>query len=470
MATISQNLTDRYNDFIGKVRPWDFFMGLANYLEYVHATPALKKVVEEQVAIRDAEFAEIERLEEQSSNEFREAWKQLMTIVEKHKLDVSTFTAYTSAIPTPPGRALETIVEQMEAYEDGRISMSGFHSDHLERFVFDVAANLTKLGYGEELGEYAVTIQQAASYFAQINGPSDNGLVYAGNEYGNFIFSKTWPERFSKVRSVERARDHKVWGAFDDLLKFWEARQEFLKGAGFFETMRDVESTEYKFGGKDALEVAWAVKDLEVMEENHDTSEEPLHFLRVEDFRTRAASVAGALLSSLPENNTPEALMKARARKQALDQARDKYWKQAVNAHMEHVEAFMERYEEDRVSREADEIIEQRWWSNGATPSFESASGKIFLDDKSCQIPLTAGNQQAVCSKLFESPIGTWLMEVDVINNFSRGDQSPRAFSDAVRAINKQIYTDFGIRKMLEYSASRRVRVRKEVFEDGESQ
>ena len=89
-------------------------------------------------------------------------------------------------------------------------------------------------------------------------------MAYAGNTYGNFIFSKTWPERFAKVRRVEKARDMKPWGAFEDLLKFWQARQEVLKGAGFFQAMRDASDTkqEYKFGGNDALEVAWAAKDL----------------------------------------------------------------------------------------------------------------------------------------------------------------------------------------------------------------
>ena len=77
-------------------------MGLADYMQYVLDTPVLKKVVDEQIAIRDAEYKEIVLLEEESAGEFRRAWKKLISVAKKHNLDIGTFTAFTSAIPVPP--------------------------------------------------------------------------------------------------------------------------------------------------------------------------------------------------------------------------------------------------------------------------------------------------------------------------------------------------------------------------------
>lgn len=470
MPSISQTLTDRYNAFIAKARPWDFFMGLADYLEYVLTTPSLKKVVDEQVAARDAEYQEIARLEEQSSQEFLEAWQRLTSIATKHKLDVGTFTAFTSAIPTPPGQKMETIPEQMKAFEDGRLGMSGFRSDHLERFVFDMATNLLKLGYENELGEYLVTVPEAATYFARVNGPNESGLVYGGNEHGNFIFSKTWPERFAKVRQVERARNHKTWGAFDEVLKFWQGRQEFLKGAGFFEAMQDVASTEYRFGGKDALDVAWAAKDLGLMEENHDVAPSALHFLRLEDFRTRVPTVAGVLYNSLPENNTPEAKTRRAAVNKAFQKVRDEAWRDRVDAHMERMEAFLEQYELDQAERQTEEDATGRWWSTGSSPTYDFDQKQILLDGRTCQIPVTAVNQTVLCEALFSQPLGEWVTEEQVITLFWRGTrgrhdmENRKSFYDAARAINATVLKQFGIGRFLQYQPIRRVRVRKEIF------
>ena len=110
-------------------------------------------------------------------------------------------------------------------FETGEISISGFYSDNLQRYLFDIAVNLLKLGYQKELEQFVVTPTEYGRYNDDVNGLNTN-MRFGGNVRGNFIFTKTWPKRFEEERIVNAAREIEPWGAFEMLVKFWKARTE----------------------------------------------------------------------------------------------------------------------------------------------------------------------------------------------------------------------------------------------------
>lgn len=89
-------------------------------------------------------------------------------------------------------------------------------------------------------------------------------------------------------------------------------------------------------------------------------------------------------------------------------------------------------------------------------PFFDEINGKIFINNKSVEIPL-ASNQYVLCKKIFDQPFQDWTKETDVIDNFYKDGQ--RSFYDAVRLINNKIKAELDIKDFLEYKASR-VRIR----------
>jgi hypothetical protein len=460
MQTISQQLNDRYNNFIGAIRPWDFFERLSFYWIYVLKTPDLRKIVEEQLAIRDEVYAEIAELEEKSIDEFLQVKKKLIKIIERNKIDINTFVAFTSAIPVPRGQKMENILEQMEAIEDGRISMSGYRSDHLERFLHDLAANLLKLGFGKNVEEFIAPLPDAQAYYARING-HDLEFTHGGSTHGDFIFSHTWPKRFEKERAVDRIKKSKAWGAFDKFTQFWEAHQEYSKDSSFRDTIVNVsKNLSHEFEGHYAINVIYAVQDLELLAENHETTDKVLRFLRVDDFRTWAVTVEAVLLDSLPENNTPEAKMTSRARTAALKKAKDEAWRDKIDIFAQRFEDFINEYETDKLENEAEFSI-GKWWSNDDKPIYSSETGSIIWKNKECKIPLTAINQLAICEEAFSEShfFGDWIKEIDVVTRFSKGEDSKRSLSDAVRHVNKRTKIDFGV-DIFKYDASRRYRIR----------
>lgn len=111
-----------------------------------------------------------------------------------------------------------------------------------------------------------------------------------------------------------------------------------------------------------------------------------------------------------------------------------------------------------------------RWWKHGAIPTFDESTGLMSLDGRSCEVPFRAINQFAVCQKVFStSPFGKFIEDrffVDDFRNKGGKKESPRNVKDAIISLNKRVEESFGISELFEYTGeSRRVRIRKEIFE-----
>jgi hypothetical protein len=469
MVTNNQALDTRFNSFIERKTPWAFFTGLGDYIRYALAMPVFKTVIRKQFDIYRSHLERINDAESQTLFEMRTAKDELLKIIKAKNINAKLFEKGFSSIPSVPGHE-EDIIEQLEKFEAGKIQVGGFHSDYLNMFLFDIAANLLKLGYAYDLKKFIVTDKEYSNYFARINGPQ-SGVVFGRNTRGNFIFSKTWPIRFEATRVMESAREIEAWGAFIAILKFHIAQQEAAKDSGVEWVLQNcVSDPDFPFDGKDAVDVYHIVNDIKTVLKNHGTSDIGLKSLHINDLRIRVTTVHFQLMQTAMSDDGLTQI-KRRAMTEALHKKRDEAWKGSVDSFMRRVEAFMDEFQQEKDARaETKQVgIGGHWWKSGSKPVYDKENRKIILDGKECEIPKTAYNKQVLCEYLFppKRAFGEPLNEYEVINLFyKRGKKiSPRAFYDTINAVNELIEKKLKVADMLKYQANPcQVRVRKELF------
>jgi len=105
---------------------------------------------------------------------------------------------------------------------------------------------------------------------------------------------------------------------------------------------------------------------------------------------------------------------------------------------------------------------EEETKSKKSLPTFNIGNGEINLRKQKCQIPL-GSNQYQLCKAIFERPLGEYVKETDVVENFYRGSDSPRSFYDAVRLVNQKVEKDIGIKRLIEFKAAS-ARIRREIL------
>jgi hypothetical protein len=277
MEPLQQNLERNYNSFIERESPMAFFKGLAEYLDYVLEEPELKNVMDENMTERAAGLAKIDEFEQKAYSEMQAAKEKLLKIIKKKHVDLTLFKRLT----TFAGRPFNNVIEELEAYEEGGISTSGYRSDNLHRYLFEVAANLKVLGYENLVKEFLVTPEEYMAYYDRINGQS---MYYvSGNEHGNFVFSQTWPERFRAAALLEAERDFKSWSAFEALLRFKRAYDEASRNRNFSDVLR--EGADIFLTVDDTVEVAFMIEDLKVLSGNGSSTMRARYSHRPDDLK-----------------------------------------------------------------------------------------------------------------------------------------------------------------------------------------
>jgi tetratricopeptide (TPR) repeat protein len=86
--------------------------------------------------------------------------------------------------------------------------------------------------------------------------------------------------------------------------------------------------------------------------------------------------------------------------------------------------------------------------------SFDDKTSEIVFGEKKCPIPFGT-NQYVLCKALFSNPIGEWIKEDDVVDNFFQGKDNRRSFYDAVRLINQKAKENINVKKLIIYSSNR---------------
>jgi hypothetical protein len=368
--TATQNLERHYDLFANATSSWEFFSGLANYSSYVLKTPELRRIVGREMQKRNAMLRKRGRYENRAIQELNEVKEKLLSVIEINKIDVRGFDQASSWKPNPRGKD-ETILTDLKFFEEGKISISGNYSDNLEHYIFDIAANLLRLGYEKEIKDFIVSNEQYAGYYARINGNEGSGLVLDGNIHGAFIFSKTWPSRFEQDRAIERARNLEPWGAFEALIKLHKAREAVLDDKNLRGILVDAfHDTDYVFDTHDAVNIVYAAEDIKALMKNSYADERELGYLKISRFRPLSATVHSYMLQNFisePDRIRSVAMTQALKRKreelerailnkavQRMDQFMDKY-----EPMMEGMEAFMKEHEPEKYKKAEEEKAEK---------------------------------------------------------------------------------------------------------------
>lgn len=306
-----ENKLDRiYNSFIGLEDPLNFFRGLGEYLEYVNSVPSLKKAFDGQIETRNKLYRKIEKSETKIEQEITEAQQELLKIIEDNKVDTSQFKRYT----TFPALNTTNIFDEFQDYLNGRFSINGYRSDTVQKFLFDLAINLKNLGYEDKVKHFLVSDEDYASYYNRIE---PNVMVYK-NEFGNFIFSKTRPERFETIALLENERILKPWGSFEKLKKFKKAYDCVLNNINFWGDLNAGKETpefSLELEVRNVIDVCDMIEDLKLIVKNNTknfsisqsgNNSRQIKELKVEQFRYSTQTVHRVLSGNIGENNSKE--------------------------------------------------------------------------------------------------------------------------------------------------------------------
>ena len=253
MSPIQQNLERSYQLFIDRDKALGFFQGLAEYMEYVLTTPALKSTVDSHIAERDAGYAKVDALEKDIFLEVETAKKKILKVVKDKKLDPKTFRRIG---PDMPGM---NPVEELEAYETGGLSKSGWRSDNTMHYLFEIAANIKSAGHEDAIKEYVFSNDDYETYYRRANESAIYLVI--GNENGNFIFSSIWPDRVLAENLIKKERKLKPWGAFEALLCFKRAFDTVSRGGNFGTILQENAPTPVAV--HDAVEAAFMAEDIQ---------------------------------------------------------------------------------------------------------------------------------------------------------------------------------------------------------------
>jgi hypothetical protein len=279
MNTISENLDRRFKSLISDEQPSVFFKSLFEYIQYVHSQPTLEAVVIPEIELRAAKT-------------------KLLATIEKTGIDTNSFQRF--RLWGNSGN----IIEELTAFEKGTYSKSGWYSDNLEHYIFDIAANLRAAGHGAELSEFIVSPEQYDKYWRSIDGPG-HYTIY-GDERNAFIFSQSWPKRFQVMALTEKERSLKLWGDFEALLRFERAYEAISKNGNFSTILRD-EDIHTMLDADEKVAIANMGEDLLILigdgkdtyKNRYSHTPNRIDYLHVKTFRPHAQRVHISLMEAL---------------------------------------------------------------------------------------------------------------------------------------------------------------------------
>ena len=255
-SKIEQNLERLYKTTLDQEQLLAFFKGLGEYLKYVFKTPVLKEIFDKQIAERNIRYETIKKIEQKAEKEMRNALKEILSIIKDISIDTKSFERFTVFFNPIAGFPVN-IMEELEAFEKQDFTRSGYASTNLERYLYDISANLLKMGYEKELKNFLVSEEECAKYYWRINGDR----TFIKNGYGSFIFSKTWPERFEQERLLDKERKLKTWGEFEILLDFNLAYDAIVEDKSFDELLREEKGLTL-LQAKNRVDTAFMAEDL----------------------------------------------------------------------------------------------------------------------------------------------------------------------------------------------------------------
>ena len=239
MDNIAQTLQADFDAFINQPHPFGFYSGLSDYMGYVLRTAPLKMIVDTVMQERQKLLDEYDRLQEQTLKEMKASERKIRKIIKENNIDPTSITmVFTSGPNTQETQNLLDRLEELDRSHPGHGSRKWrTYGDYL----FDVAVNLSKKGYGEQLKEFTVPGNEWGRRYENPY-PEDNesGIVITGNVHGNFVFSKTEPLIYKQDARIDKVRQFgSMWSVFDKLIKLHEAFSARSNGINKYEFLND---------------------------------------------------------------------------------------------------------------------------------------------------------------------------------------------------------------------------------------
>jgi len=178
MKNVIEILERQYQSFINQERDWNFFLGLADYVEFINKTPDFKEALSKIKEKKEKEIKIIEKLEKEAVIELQKIKKELLEIIKTEK-----FTC----------EGLPEALLKLEDYEKGKIDSNHYKSSRLNeglRNLIKVLAEKEGIRYEELVKNYSL-------------------LKYS--------ISKKLLLRMGKSLEFQRKKEIELWGAYDKL-------------------------------------------------------------------------------------------------------------------------------------------------------------------------------------------------------------------------------------------------------------
>ena len=223
MSEVS-DLKEQYNAVINQETDWGFFVSLAGYVDYILEMPALKKITDEVMLMKQKEYDKLAGLEDKAIKELEIARVKLLKIIKNNNISPDSLGFGHNAVPQS---VFKNILDELEAFEEGtRYSISGFKSDNLMNFLLDIASSLFKLGHKSLVKDFLVSNEEYERYYYE---PDSRFRIKGDEENGNFIFSNTLKLRREQTKLIKNAERYELWGAFNAIFKLQRAFLEKSK-------------------------------------------------------------------------------------------------------------------------------------------------------------------------------------------------------------------------------------------------
>lgn len=307
MDTIAETLQADFDAFINQTNALAFFAGLSDYVGYILETPATETIVGSVMREKTEMYDELDRLEQQTVQEMMVAKEKLLKIVKENGIDPKSLVINTSLPPSM--QEGHNPVEQLELFESGKVQRSGFMSQVLGGYLFDVAAGLLRLGHEDKLKEFMVSGEEWGHHYENPDPDQRTGIKIIGNTNGNFLFSKTEMLLMKQDAHIDRVSGFGIWTAFDELLKLHEAYVARSKGMlrdDFLKDYSERHPARNQAEAVDVVELSQMYSDLLDVAEgalfagpNVAVIDGVDHYLSVRDFQNHATRAHRHLLKEL---------------------------------------------------------------------------------------------------------------------------------------------------------------------------
>jgi hypothetical protein len=203
MKNVIDTLNRYYDSFISQPNDWHFFLGLADYVNFVLETPQTKKIADSIIQKRFDEEALLEKRSKEAIKEINQVKGKLIKKIKDKKISY---------------QGLDNLIREYEDYEKGRIIASSQPmADNLAVSLEDIIDSLYKNGYQDLVKDLVVPHSQDPKIIRRYN------------------YSKTIPLFREQFNKIDKQREIEIWGAWNYLFL---ASMVIHKGEEVFENLK----------------------------------------------------------------------------------------------------------------------------------------------------------------------------------------------------------------------------------------